>query len=341
MQVKTLQASLLLACTSFLGSVFSQQVPPLVVQTVCNIGLGVWIENIAVQAGGEILAVGLTPNLFQVNPLINNPTPTIVHTFSPPITALAGITETYPNLFYVAAGNVSNSTVQPTPGTMSVWEVNMTGFTPKHGLLTPVRKVADFPTASLLDGMTTVNAVTGLILISDPILGVVWSLNVNTGATAQVINLPILKSTPGSIPNIGVNGIHFCQTSNVLYFTSTDQKIFAKLPLNPQTGAAAGPLEIVASAFGMPDDFALDTLGNAYVAVNSSSLVLLQPNGNATVLAGGINNLTALPGITGAKFGRTVLDKGTLYMGTTGGSRNYITRQFTIPGGISKVQIYD
>ena len=293
-----------------------------------------WIENIAVRLSGEILAVGLTPNLFQINPL--DRTAVIVHTFPSPITAIAGLTETLPDIFYVTAGNVTNTTVVATPGTLSVWEVNMAGYMPKTGLVTPIKKIADFPEAGLLDGMTTLNAEEGLLLISDPVLGLVWSLNVNTGAKSQIISIADMKAITGMEPSLGINGIRY--KNGYLYFTTTTQQTFVRLPLNLDGSAAGNPV-IVNSAFGRPDDFALDDVNNSYVATNADSLTLLQSNGSATVLAGGASS-TALPGITGAKFGRTPADREVLYMGTTGGSALYsTTREFTIPGGVSKINI--
>ena len=320
---------------AFIGSVYALQSLPLPVEVVSNIGLGVWIENIAVRESGPILGVGLTPNLFQVNPL-GDTAPVIVETFPSPITALLGLTEVLPDVFYVAAGNVTNTTVQVTPNTLSVWRVNMAGFTTKNGLITPVRKVADFPDAGILDSMTTLNAAQGLILIGDNYKGVVWLLNVNTGFKSVLLNMTDMAPIAGDIPHLGINGIKY--TDGNLYFTNTDQQLFVRLPLS-MNGVVTGNAVVLNSAFGMPDDFALDCVNNAFVALNSNSIGLLQPNGNSTVLAGGSTS-TVLPGVTGAKFGRTATDSQVLYMGTTGGSFVYATtRDFTVSGGVSKIDI--
>ena len=325
----------LFTCGILLGPAVALQSLPLPIDTVSNIGLGVWIENIAVRSSGEILAVGLTPNLFQINPL-GNTTPVIVETFPAPITAIAGLTETLPDVFYVTAGNITNTTVVATAGTLSVWEVNMAGYTSKAGLVTPIKKIADFPEAGLLDGMTTLNSLDGLLLISDPVLGIVWSLNINTGAKSQIISIADMKAITGMVPALGVNGIRY--DDGYLYFTTTTQQIFVRLPINPDGSAAGNPV-IINSSFGRPDDFALDEVNNCYVATNADSLTLLKADGSSILLAGGASS-TALPGITGAKFGRTEADKEILYMGTTGGSELYATtRNFTIPGGISKINI--
>ena len=163
-----------------------------------------------------------------------------------------------------------------------------------------------------------------------------WSLNVNTGAISEAINLPDMKSVAGDIPQLGVNGIHY--TNGVLYYTNTDQQLFVNLPVSSITGGASGNPSIVAKSFGMPDDFALDNADNAYVAVNATALSFIQPNGAVTVLAGGPSTNT-LPGITSAKFGRTSSDNEVLYIGTTGGSFQYVTGDFTTPGALLKINI--
>ena len=326
--------TILLITYIFFSSVRSEQTLPLPAITVSNFGLGVWIENIRVRATGEILAVGFTsPTLHQVNPL-GNTAPVAVYTFPAPITSLLGLTETLPDIFYVVAGHLSSPNFTPVPGSFSVWEVDMAGFD-ITGHPSNVRKVAEFPNAVLLDGMTTVNVDTGLILISDPGLGVVWSLNVNTGVTAQAINLPDMKSIPGDIPTLGVNGIHY--TNGYLYYTSTDQQLLVRLPIN-SAGLATGQPVVVAGSFGNLDDFDLDNVSNAYVAVNSTAVSLVQPDGHELVLSGG-SGTSALPGVTGGRFGRTPSDATTLYIGTTGGSFGYVTQDFTHPGGILKIEV--
>lgn len=108
--------------------------------------------------------------------------------------------------------------------------------------------------------MMILNACEGLFLIGHPVLGVVWRLDVKTGEYAQVIDLPIMKSIPGSIPTLGVNGIKY--RDGHLYFTSRNQQIFAQIPINPD-GTAAGEPVITSSETGSMDDFDLDSAGNS------------------------------------------------------------------------------
>ena len=220
----------LASALAFLLSVAALQAPSLPVHTVIDFGLGCWVENIRVRATGEILAVGpFSSTLYQVDPSLATPTKVAVHTF--PVGGFVGITETTPDVFYVVTGNFSN-TMTPVPGSYAVWQVNMVGFsaTQKPALVT---RVASFPSAQELNAMTTINSQLGLVVISDPGLGLVWSLNVHTGAQSQVINLPNMKSIAGTTPTLSVNGIHY--TNNTLYYTSTDSNSSSAFPF-PRSG---------------------------------------------------------------------------------------------------------
>lgn len=300
------------------------------VQTVSQFGLGVWVENLAVRHNGQILAASLDPTLYQVDPADGSRT--VVMEFPSPITGIAGITETLTDVFYVAVGNISNRTISAQPGTMSVWEVDLNQWNQGLGNDQFSRKIADFPEAEMLDGMTTLSAAEGIILITDPIGGAIWSMNVHTGARNK-IQYPFMNPVDGQIPALGINGIKYA--GGYLYCTSTDQQLFVRLAINAAGEPTGNPITI-ASEFGKPDDFALDNAGNAYVAVNANSLVLIKPNGDYMTLAGG-NTTTELAGITGAQFGRTTYDQNTLFVSITGGSSNYFSGNFLLPGGISKV----
>jgi hypothetical protein len=190
-----------------------------------------------------------------------------------------------------------------------------------------VRKVADFPEALTLDGMTTVNVDQGIMMISDTTLGVVWKLN-------EVINLPSLKSLPGVLPTLGVNGINY--HNDYLYYTSTDQQLYDRIPMSSE-GVVVGEAESIAHLSDTLDDFTIDGIGNGLLTVNSTSISLVQPHGRNFLLSGGSGS-AALPGVTCARFGRTLSDAQTLYIGTVGGSFNG-SISFTQPASIMKIAV--
>jgi hypothetical protein len=102
-------------------------------------------------------------------------------------------------MIYVVARNMSIRHFIPIQGTFPIYEPDLTNYNINWRSLR-VRKVVYVPESPLLNGMTILHACEGLLLIGDPVLGVVWRLNVKTGEYAQVIDLPIMKSIPGSIP---------------------------------------------------------------------------------------------------------------------------------------------
>jgi hypothetical protein len=100
-----------------------------------------------------------------------------------------------------------------------------------------------------------------------------------------------------------------------LFSTNLAQSYFGRVPIS-QNVSATGTIQIIANiTFG--DDFALTADGTAYIA-GDNTLSMVEPAGSIAVLAAGANNL-AFEGATPAEFGRTVMDRGELYIGTNGG----------------------
>ncbi|CAM6097038.1 unnamed protein product [Calypogeia fissa] len=109
-----------------------------------------WVENLAIRSNGEILITLAEPNLYLVNTTAKSAT--LVYTF-PDVLGLGGITEVDHDIFYLAAGNVSNITTRPR--SFSVWEVDMRSWSLSSGAV--VRKVTDTPDAVAPNGLTTLS----------------------------------------------------------------------------------------------------------------------------------------------------------------------------------------
>ncbi|KAL8996970.1 MAG: hypothetical protein Q9188_006441 [Gyalolechia gomerana] len=310
---------------------------PLPVRTVHEFPKGTWIENVAIRSTSSILATLATaPELYQISPL-SRYSPVLIHSFAG-YSTLLGITETYPDIFYVAAGNFSFQTMAATPGSSSLFEVDFNAFSRTKNIPAKVRKIADLPDAGFLNGAVTLNSTNGDILIADSAAGALWKVNVRTGAVTNVIpDEPLLKPIPGRMPEMGINGVHI--RDGVLYFTSTNQGILGRVPLNAD-GTAAGPATSIAS--GLPaDDFTLDAKGQAYLFINIHNQVakVAVPGGEATVLAGSEADLSTIAGPSSGAFGRTVLDKTSLYVGSNGGIPGYSGGNFTVGGRISRIDV--
>ena len=286
-----------------------------------------WVENLAVRSNGQILVTLLTsPQVYQVNPF-QTQSATLVYTF-PSTLGCVGIAELGTDIFYVATGNLSLSTFTAPPGTFSVWKINMQSFstsTPNSAIVT---KVADFPQVVAFNGMTTFN---GLLLIADSGAGAVWSLNVNNGQTSKVLSDPLMKPTSTVAPT-GVNGIKV--RDNSLYFTNTNQAIWAKVPINPD-GTAAGSATTVVSNFVAGDDFVFDYIGDVLFAGNNELRARALTGGSVMVAS----TDSLLSGSTACEFGRTGSDWGSLYVSTNGGINGYVTGTFTQPGRVVRVDV--
>ncbi|KAL8823066.1 MAG: hypothetical protein Q9191_006212 [Dirinaria sp. TL-2023a] len=304
---------------------------PLPVEIIHEFPQGTWLENLAVRSCGQVLVSVLsTPDLYQIDPS-NETSPILVHSF-PEHLGLLGITETTRDIFYLAAGNYSVFSKKNVPGAWNIYEVDLT----KGPRKAKVAQISNFPDFVLLNGLVTLDASKGLILLGDAGAGAVYRYNVKTNEVKIVIKDPTMNPVPPS--PVGINGIKIRKGS--LFFTNAGQKIFVKVPINPD-GTASGPIETL-STNSLGDDFALDGKGDAFLAQNgANNLGYLGSEGakNITVLAGApLQDKHVLAGPSSCQFGRLRSDKKALYITTTGG----ISSNATAPGlggTLSKVDL--
>ncbi|KUJ15786.1 uncharacterized protein LY89DRAFT_685725, partial [Mollisia scopiformis] len=282
-------------------------------QTIYEFGNDTWVENLAVRHNGKVLTTILSPlpQVWQIDPFTR--TGELIYQF-PDVTGVAGITEVEPDIFAVAVGNFSLETFKGTLGSYSIWSVD---FSKKE---VEVKKVTDMPDAQFLNGMTTLPTQEHTVLIADSFLGVMYHLDVVTGAYSVAIDNPDFKFNASDSIQLGINGIHY--RDGFVYFTNTFlTPLIARIPVHAN-GSASGPVKPISSNFTTPDDFALDRHGNAWIATDpSNSLVKVTLDGEATVVVGGADE-TVLLGGTSAAFGRTVEDWEVLYVTSNGGLGN-------------------
>lgn len=183
-------------------------------------------------------------------------------------------------------------------------------------------KITDIPQAVGPNGMTALGS--HGVLIGDAAAGVVYHVDTHSGAYQVAIDDPLLKPVSGAPFVIGINGLHI--NGEQLYFTNSDQAIFARVPVDSSNGTAKGAVEVLAST-GLVDDFTLDNAGNAFIAQNGlNTIEKFTPsyrsgvNGTVAVVAGS-NDSPVLSSPTATKFGRTWADSKVLYA-TTGGLFN-------------------
>ena len=212
----------------------------------------------------------------------------------------------------------------------------MAGFT-AGGATTTATKIADFPQSNFFNGMTPLQPGAGgnTLLIADSGAGAVWSLNVDTGATRKIITDPLMAPTSGADPAIGINGLKV--RAQTLYFSNSDQGLIGNLSLNAD-GSAKGPATTVVRNAPGGDDFQLDLYGNMFMAGNDE----LGFHGVSEGTQGPpdtVSNSPLLVGSIAVEFGRLPSDNSSVFVSTNGGQAQYISKNFTNPGRIVKVDV--
>ena len=279
---------------------------------------GTWIENLAVRANGQIMITRLdTPVVQQVNPFTPGQEPTTIYTF-PAALGTYGITELEPDVFVVTTGNFSLTSFQNQPGAFSVWKVDMRRY---HGPGTAkVSKICDLPEVIFLNGATTLDPIKGTVLIADSQGGSVVRVDTYTGTHTVVQKDTTMAPIPTAHLPLGINGLHV--RDGYLYFTSSNQELFVRVPINPD-GTASGAYEtLVTNTVGQFDDFTFDVFGDSFNCQGPSNtlakITIKGTVGTEQEVAGNATS-TAIAGNTSAKFGRTIFDLKTLYVTTNGG----------------------
>jgi hypothetical protein len=120
----------------------------------------------------------------------------------------------------------------------------------------------------------------GVLAVADCFAGLIWRVDLGPGAHSATARVWAAHDTMGDDPDgeipwppqPGVNGVRYAEKTGYLYYTSTAQKVFMRVPVDPATLDAAGTPEFVA-AITDGDDFCLDEVsGHAYVARHPSPL---------------------------------------------------------------------
>ncbi|MRS99418.1 hypothetical protein GJQ57_12260 [Ralstonia pickettii] len=172
------------------------------------------------------------------------------------------------------------------------------------------RVIARVEQALFLNGSTPLDKHT--ILAADSILGSVFWIDTQTGASGTWLqHEDFKKSTPEPMMP-GINGIK--KFGQYVYFSSTERALLLRTKVDDY--GKPGDVEVVAQRF-VGDDFAFDVQGNLYVTTHVHNQVQrLSPDGVRTVVAG-VDEW--MHGSTAVSFGRSASDAHALYVTTTGG----------------------
>ncbi|TGO58000.1 hypothetical protein BOTNAR_0189g00020 [Botryotinia narcissicola] len=314
----------LLVSTSLLSSAFSATIrhtprsdlPSRVIHQFPN---PTWLENIVITSSDRILVTDITnPYLYYIDPTISssapdsNNTATLVYSFTPELSLLVASSLT---------------------GVNTIYSVDLTSYVPSANSGASVSKVAIISGAGSLNGLTTLSESQNLIIAADPILVVIWSINVLTSEYSVLLDLAELKPPVFTSSAFGVNGLKVLTPTTgdtyqvYIYFTNTGLTTFGRISFSLSTLNVTGPVEILTDAYGA-DDFALDPeQGVAYLAYGTGASVLKigLEGGDVSVVIGGVNdtlagsaNETVLSGPTSVQLGRAGDGLGWAYVSQSG-----------------------
>lgn len=307
-----------------------------------------WVENLVIRTsdGSALVTLATAPEVHLID-TSSKKCPASLITTIPGLESCAGIVELGLDVFYVAAGNFSLRDFKAEPGSFSLWEIDMRGqgSASKCGgrVIKKPTKVASLANAAFMNGITVLNSAEGIVLAADSILGVVWSVNVRNGSVSVAINDTSMAPPSGGGAALGINGLHV--SGDYLFYDNSAMSTLNRIPIDLSTGHATGPPVVLAKNTTLePDDFTIDATGNIWAASQADFIAFLPDAAYTTTAAtvevvGGSPAQGPLQGPTSMMFGITAADlaRGSLYVTSGNGIPQYLGRNWTAGGALSRI----
>ncbi len=166
------------------------------------------------------------------------------------------------------------------------------------------------------------------ILVADCFGGAVWRVDFSPSGASNA-KLWLKHETMAHIPDTlppppqpGINGIRYSPKTNHVYYTTTGQKLFTRVAVDPATYEAAGEPEPICGG-GMYDDFCVDEArGCAYLTVHRENRIdraPLEPQGPALIPIAGHPLDPILLGPSSAAWSRAPGEEGRVAFITSDG----------------------
>jgi hypothetical protein len=237
-----------------------------------------FLENLAIRRDNSILVtVATRKELWYLPPPREGAPvdPMRLHIFDQ---FVSGIVEHKPDRFYICTGNAY------TTHEAYLYRLDLAGWAP--GATAKPELVLTFPKeARGLNGSCLIAPDT--LLIADTFAGLIWRVDLPPSGKCEPRvwladeSMAHIADTLPPPPQPSINGIRYASKTNFLYYTSTGQKLFMRVRVDPQTNDPEGTPQLVDSGT-MADDFCIDEdAGVAYVTThreNTIDRVPLEPN---------------------------------------------------------------
>jgi hypothetical protein len=248
-----------------------------------------FLENLAVRSDNSILVTVLNhQELWYVPaPDIEYPVdPELLFKFSQPV---LGIVEDEPDVFYISCSDIY------TWKESYLYRLDLNGWTPGEAVQ-PDAVLRLPPPLRGLNGSCVIAP--GVILLADSWAGLIWRVDVRDGSPRARIWLGhesmayIPKIYYGRIQYPGVNGIQYSQKLSYLYYTTSANRLFMRVKVDPVSLDPIGDVEVVSG--GRFDDFWIDQdAGLAYMAshtLNTIDRLALEPREDGGEIPSVANN---------------------------------------------------
>jgi sugar lactone lactonase YvrE len=286
---------------------------------IAQFAVGTWVENIAIRSNGKFLVTMTTPpEVWEIDPKspgLNSSR--LIHHFDG-VQRATGITEVERDVFMVVAGS-------------SIWRIDL-----RKQDEDCVSEAINVTASRLLNGMATLDASTGTVLVADSQLGLIWRVNTKTTEYEVVLEDDTMAPSDELGFSLGINGVRIWR--DFVYYNNCPRRLLCRVRIDRTTGRAVGPYEIISQGV-LSDDFAVAQDGTAYLAgLNDNVVTHVRLNGSREVVAGNLNS-TDMAGATSAAFGRTTGYRSVLYVTTSGGSTAPVNGSFVEGGKVMAIQL--
>lgn len=241
--------------------------------------VGTFLENLVARHDDSLLVSSLRPPALWYVPPGGDAVsaPQQLHAFGEMV---MGLVELETDVFLIATTNAY------TTHESALNRLDLRGWKP--GDAVRVEPIAQFPRgARALNGCALIAE--RVLVVADSAAGRLWRVDLQSDGRVNIsiwLEHPDMTFHPGEMSpeQPGINGVRFAPRSGYLYYTSTAQRLFVRVAVDPHTQRPASEPEVVAAGT-MADDFCIDEdAGVAYVTThrqNTIDRVELVPGSNA------------------------------------------------------------